>query len=220
MRGAVAIVAALLLAGSALASAPQYRPDASGTAAAHAALLRLEDFGLGWEGGQTPTEPLGGSACPGFDPKASDLTVTGHVNATFHNGQLGLDVAEDVQIMTSAASVAIDFARTIQPKLAPCLAYELRHAKGEKSIARVAVSAVAFPGLGYTGPVAKVPHALFRAEVAFLLKGRRVDYVSDYLFIGVGAAEFTLNVIVPAVDRSQLIPFETAVAELLVKRAP
>jgi hypothetical protein len=182
-------------------------------------LLHLEDFGLGWEGGETPAEPLSGSSCPGFNPKQSDLVVTGHVNATFHNGQLGLDVAEDVQIMASAANVATGFVRTIQPKLAPCLDYELRHAKGEKSITRVAVGAVSFPGLGYSGPVAKVRHALFRAEVTFRLNGRHVDYVSDYLFLGVGAAEFTVNVIVPAVDRTQLIPFETAVAELLVKRA-
>ena len=112
-----------------------------------------------------------------------------------------------------------DFARTIQPRLASCLEYELRHAKGEKSIDHVTVTSIAFPGVGYTGVVTKVRRALYRAEVVFRINGRKVDFVSDYVYLGVGSREFTVNVIVPAVDRGQLIPFETAVAELLVKRA-
>ncbi len=219
MRGAAVIVAALLFAGSAAADAPRYRPTAGGAIAAHASLLRLEDFGLGWEGGETETQPLFGSACPGFNPKQSDLTVIGHRNAAFHNHQLGLDVEQDIQIMSSADEVATDFARTIQPRLASCLEYELRHAKGEKSIDHVTVTSIAFPGVGYTGVVTKVRRALYRAEVVFRINGRKVDFVSDYVYLGVGSREFTVNVIVPAVDRGQLIPFETAVAELLVKRA-
>ncbi|CAB4698343.1 MAG: hypothetical protein F2663_05840 [Actinobacteria bacterium] len=218
MRALAALVVALVLTGSAAADAPRYVPSAADTVAARAALLRLTDFGLGWEGGETATEPLASASCPGFNPKASDLTVTGHVNAAFRNRQLGLDLAQDVQVMAAESLVRTDFARTIRPQLAACLAYELRHAKGQPSIDTVTVKQLQFPGRGYTGSLTKHLRALYRAEVTFLVGHRHVRFISDYVFLGIGNTEFTLNLIVPAADRDQLIPFETAMAELLAKR--
>ena len=62
------------------------------------------DFGFGWHGGATKSRSRHGPSCPGFDPKASDLVVTGHANANFENARVGVQIALDSQVLDSAAA--------------------------------------------------------------------------------------------------------------------
>ena len=58
------------------------------TVAPLASLLRLHDFGAGWTGGSETPSKLTAPSCPGFDPKESDLTVSGHAGELYF-GHLG-----------------------------------------------------------------------------------------------------------------------------------
>ena len=105
----------LLLAPAALADTYALRIDPEDQAWAAQALLRPGDFGHGWRGGSVPAEKPVGISCPNFDPKASDLVVTGQGSAMFENQRAGVEVHVDSQVLESAAAVKTDFARTIQP---------------------------------------------------------------------------------------------------------
>ena len=127
-------------AGAAVVDAPTVRITPADQARARAALLRRSDFGAGWLGGPIKTSPLSPPNCPGFDPKESDLVVTGHADARYTTP--GFELDQDVQVMKNAADVQTDFARSVSPKLARCLAYQLAKLK---NVLAVRVVQMPFP---------------------------------------------------------------------------
>ena len=48
---------------------------------------------------------------------------------------------------------------------------------------------------------------------------RKVTFVSDFIFIGQGRLEYSLNVVAPAVLAGELVSFEQSIAQKLVKKA-
>jgi hypothetical protein len=216
MAAARIFVAGVLLAlactGAALADNPTVKINTADQAKADASLLRLKDFGVGWTGGSTTRSKLTSPGCPGFNPKESDLVVTGHADARFTNKSGGVVFGQDSQVLESADAVKTDFARTIQPKLADCLAYQLK-SSGKGSVLSVSVRTLALPPIGTIS-------AAYRATVLLKVQNQTVKYVSDYVFFGQGRYEFSVFVQAPAVLGSQLVPFETMMAQILVKRAP
>ena len=125
---AAALVALALHAPSALADAPdrqdhERRPGAG----RRPRCCSRSDFGAGWQGGQIAADARSTPPnCPGFDPKESDLVVTGHADARFSFAAGGVVLDQDVEVLSSAADGARRTSRrTISPRLAPCLAYQL-----------------------------------------------------------------------------------------------
>ena len=80
-----------------------------------AALLRPADFGARLARRRDEADEADhATACPGFDPKESDLVVTGHANANFafqQRGRAGLDQTR--RCSRARRRVRTDFARTI-----------------------------------------------------------------------------------------------------------
>ncbi|MEI8105078.1 MAG: hypothetical protein WCH31_04445 [Actinomycetes bacterium] len=195
---------------SALADAPTMRINATDQARATSALLHRVDFGHDWQGGQTRPSQLTAANCPGFDPKESDLIVSGHAEARFAVPQFNVSFNQDVQVLTDAASVRTDFERTIQPELAGCLGYQIRK---QAKVSNVTVARLTFPPTGNVS-------AAFRAS--FSVKGPRgpVKFISDYVYFGVGRLEYAFNVVAPAgPGADQLVPFEAAMAQASITRA-
>jgi hypothetical protein len=199
---------ALLSAAAARADAPTVRIAAADQVRAEAALLRLSDIGAGWQGGRVPTSKLTAPNCPGFDPKESDLVVTGHADARFSNPRASATLAQDVQVLRSERAVRTDFARTITSGLGRCLAYQL---KKEPGVASVSVARIAFPKLGTIA-------AAYRATLLLKTVHGTVKFYGDYVFIGTGRYEFALRVLAPSPVVDQLVNFETAMARILIKR--
>ena len=203
-------LAALLVPSGALADDPTVKIDQSDQAWAVRSLLRANDFGPGWRGGRVKSTKLTGPDCPGFEPKASDLVVTGHANASFENPQAGVQVSVDVQVLDRAASVRTDFARTIRPQLAACLEHEFR--TGPDNFQSVHVERMNVPAVGGISP-----H--YRATILVRAHGRTAKVLSDFLFVGHGRLEYSLNVVASARYLPQLVPFELDVARILLRRA-
>jgi hypothetical protein len=194
---------------AAVVDAPTVRITPADQAKARAALLRRADFGAGWLGGPIRTIPLSPPNCPGFDPKESDLVVTGHADARYTFEQAGLELDQDVQVMTSPAAVQTDFARSVSPKLAKCLAYQLAQMK---NVVAVRIERAPFPP---TGSVS----AVYRAVLAVQTAGGRSTWLSDYVFFGEGRVEYEFTVIAPLGARDQLAEFELGLAQSLLRRA-
>jgi hypothetical protein len=210
------LVASVLLAlactGTALADNPTMRINAADQAKAVASLVRLKDFGVGWTGGPTKPTKLTAPSCPGFNPKESDLVVTGHADASFtYRGAVLF--GQDSQVLETAAAVKTDFARSIQPKLTGCLGYQLK-ASGKGQVTSVTVRKLT--GVPKIGTVS----AFYRAELVVRANGHTMKQVRDFVFVGQGRYEFSLVIVASATAGPQLVPFEVAMAQLLVKRAP
>jgi hypothetical protein len=194
-------------AGAAVVDAPTVRITPADQARARAALLRRSDFGAGWLGGPIKTSPLSPPNCPGFDPKESDLVVTGHADARYTTA--GFELDQDVQVMQNAAAVQTDFARSVSPKLAKCLAYQLAKLK---NVLAVHVVRMPFPP---TGSVS----AVYRAVLEVQTPRGRGTLLSDYVFFGQGRVEYEFTLIAPLGARDQLTKFEQGLAQILLRRS-
>jgi hypothetical protein len=206
------VLLALACTGAALADDPTVRINAADQAKAESSLARLTDFGAGWTGGPKTPSKLTAPNCPGFNPKESDLVVTGHAEARFTASRVGVVFGQDSQVLESAEAVKTDFARTVTPKLPGCLAYQLK-AGGKGNVLSVSIRKLPLPRIGTVS-------AAYRATVLLKIQNRTVKYVSDDIFFGQGRFEFALFVQAPAALGSQVASFETAMARILVKRAP
>jgi hypothetical protein len=213
--GAKVFIAGILLAlvGAATAAAddPTVRISHADQVKAESALLQLTDFGVGWTGGKRTPSKLTAPKCPGFDPKESDLTVTGHAEARFTYARGSVVFDQDNQVLKSEKAVATDFARVIRPKLKDCLAYELKQS-GKGQVVSVVVRELPFPKVGTSS-------AAYRGTMVVRAGGRKVTFVSDFIFIGQGRLEYSLNIVAPAVLGSELVSFEQSIARMLVKKA-
>lgn len=191
---------------AAIVDAPTVRITPADQAKARSLLLRQSDFGVGWLGGPIQTSPLSPPDCPGFDPKESDLVVTGHADARYRTA--GFELDQDVQVMKDAAAVRTDFARSISPQLAKCLAYQLGQLK---NVVGVSVARTPFPP---TGAVS----AVYRAEIQVQTPKGRGRLLSDYVFFGEGRVEYEFTVIAPIGARNLLAQFEHGLAQILLRR--
>jgi len=206
------IVLALAFAAAAAADDPTVRITRADQLKAEAALLKLKDFGVGWTGGKRTPSKLTAPKCPGFDPKEFDLTVTGHAEARFTYARGSVVFDQDNQVLESERAVRTDFARVIQPKLKDCLAYELKQS-GKGQIISVVVRELSFPRLG-------TETAAYRGTMVLRAGGgRKVTFVSDFIFIGQGRYEYSLNVVAPAVLGGELASFEQSIAQKLIRKA-
>jgi hypothetical protein len=201
---------ALVLATAALADDPTLRLNPSDQARAARSLLRLSDFGVGWRGGPIEPMTLSGPSCPGFDPKVSDLVITGHANASFRNTRAGVQISLDAQVLESADAVREDFSRTMKPGLAACLEHQFK--QGPASFADVTVERLDFPSVGTVS-------AAYRATILVRRGGKTAKVLSDFVFFGSGRMEYSLNVVAPIRYKPQLVPFEADIARILVKRS-
>jgi hypothetical protein len=202
---------ALVVVSAAFADNPTVRITTTDQRMAVGALLDQSDLGAGWEGGETRPSSLTSPSCPGFDPKESDLVVTGHADARFTYAPGGVVVDLDIEVLANPAAVHKDFARTITPQLPPCLAYQLGH---EPNVSKATVVRVPF-GV----PISSVVSAAYRATIVVDSANAAGSVVSDYVYLGIGRAEYSFNVIAPVAAKPQLGAFELALVRKLLARA-
>ncbi len=193
----------------ALSDAPTVRISNADQAKARGALLRPSDFGAGWSGGPIKTTMLSPPNCPGFDPKESDLVVTGHADSRYTFKAEGIELDQDVQVLSDAGSVAADFSRSISPGLAKCLAYQLGKLP---TVVSVQIERRPFRPIG-------AESAVYRAEIVVRTPKGKATWLSDYVLFGQGRTEYELTVSAPPAAREQLGQFELGLAQILLRRA-
>jgi hypothetical protein len=127
MRLTVAAAMACLFATTAVAFADngnrqKIRFNAADQAAARAAVLRRSDLGSGadWDGGAKKPDLTKTDSCPNYDPKQSDLVLTGIAETQFTQGILAFD--SEVQVLQTPRMVQLDWRRSVlAPGVLPCL---------------------------------------------------------------------------------------------------
>ena len=206
----IATIVALALAGSAAAGGndqEQVRLTAAGQAAAKAATLRLADLGSGFAGG--PVASAGSSVpdCASYHPKQSDLVENGDAATSFAQGPVRIE--SDANVLATAAMVRTDWQRTVRPAITGCLRSVFARSLGAGGSRVVSVSDLPFP------QVATYAHG-YRAVLSIVKGGTTTRVVSDFILIGRGRTEITLNVTSP--PDAAAVAAEVALARRLAAR--
>ena len=178
-------------------------------AAARAAVLRREDLGAGWAGGARKPDPPSPITCPGYQPKQSDLVLTGAAEAQFQH--TGLVLQSDAQVLKTRAMVARDWHRSVtDPRAAACLRHTLvTHLPSSERL--VSFEQRALPRLARYA-------AAYRMLVKVQAQGQSVLVVIDLVLVGRSRTELTLTTSAPASARSAVAAAEVRVARALLSR--
>jgi hypothetical protein len=171
------------------------------------------DLGAGWAGGARKPTSFKAPTCPAQRPNDGDLTLTGHAESLFSNGNGGIQIDTDVEVFPNTKQARARFARFMQPKLFSCLKYDLAKSIGGSGATILKPVRLDFP------KVAERVGA-FRVPVVVKAGSQTVTVDADFIYLGVGRSLIYVNIIAPSVQEAQLPEFEHRLARLLVRRAP
>jgi hypothetical protein len=214
----VAITAALVVVAAAWASGTDKEPrhyTAADQALARAIVLTQSDLGSAWKGGAKKVDTSAPPSCPNFQPRQSDLLVTGDAESEFSDAAAGVQYDSEAQILQTAHMVQLDWQRSIrQPGLLPCLRSILtKSLPADERI--ISVARVAIPKLATYGAEIRVV-----INVHGTTAPKDVPVMIDELLVGRNRAEITLTTTAPYTERGPVEQSELRLAKLLVARAP
>jgi hypothetical protein len=212
---ALLVVLAAALAGGALAATAdkeQHHFTAADQALAKRALVVKKDLGTsGWTGGYfRPTlTPFG---CSLYDPKQSDLVVTGIAGSRWTHA--GVQLQSEAQVLQDAQMVRLDWQRTVLDRhVVPCLAQSLRKELSKQpGTTLLSVRRTSFPHVGDRS-------SAFLANVTVKANGQTVPVVVEIATIGVGRVELTLSSTTAKVAQPTVGPADVRLAKTLAARA-
>lgn len=211
---------AALVVGAAWASGTDKEPrryTVADQALARSIILRQGDLGASgiWHGGAKKPDTSPSPTCPDFNPRQSDLLITGDAESEFSYAAAGVDYDSEAQILQTAHMVQLDWQRSVLPSAAlPCLRSILAGVipAGEKivSVGRVAVPKLAT----YT--------AEFRVvlDVHSSTTSKSIRELIDELIVGRNRTEISLTTEAPYAARGPVEQSEIRIAKLLIARAP
>lgn len=160
----------------------QYRLDRTDTTLARDSVANPADFtGAGWRGGAMQpdrTDTFG--SCFGYNPKRSDLVVTGRARSVFHYRDLAR-LETRAQVFASGRMLDTDWHRSVlDPHFAPCLAASLPLGGKLMSLSELQLPAFAEHTAGW------------RAVLQLNTRSGAVAVVADVVMCAEGRREITV----------------------------
>jgi len=180
---------------------------------AAATVLTQADLGGGWTGGARKPTSFKAPTCPAQRPNDGDLTLTGHAESLFSNGNGGIQIDTDVEVFPTAEQAKARFVRFMRPKLLFCLKYDLAKSIGASRVTILKPARLDFPRVAER-------IAAFRVPVAVKAGSQTVTVDADFLYLGAGRSQIYASIVAPSVQEAQLQEFEHRLAKVLVRRAP
>jgi hypothetical protein len=212
LAGALACLAALAAAGSASADRIKVALQDRDQALARSIALKRADIGVGspWKGGATKPDLSNDLGCKSYDPKQSDLVVTGAAASSLEGP--GLKLESHVQILKTPRMVQLDWQRTVTAApVLPCLRAQ---APNTPQVKLVSLGPVDFPA------VARNTICLRAVLDVTTTASGTVRVMVDTVAIGKGRTEITLTTTTRWSVRAAVRPLEVRLARLLASRAP
>lgn len=211
LAGLLACVGALVAAGTALADQIGIHYNAADQAAARRAVLKKADLGTAWSGGASKPDLTSDTGCPDFNPKQSDLVVTGAAASHFRHSS-GLDVISQAELFQTARMVQLDWQRTaIAPQVLPCLRKAVAKELTSGTTKFVSLNRLAFPRL-------TAQTLGFRTLLDVTGASGTVRVLIDVIGIGRGRYEVTLVMTAPYASRVSVKEAEVRLARVLLSR--
>jgi hypothetical protein len=216
MRLTVVSAIACLFATTAVALADngnrqKIRFNAADQATARAAVLRRSDLGSGadWKGGAKKPDLTKTDPCPNYNPKQSDLVLTGIAETQFTQGILAFD--SEVKVLETPRMVQLDWRRSVlAPGVLPCLRSTTTKALPAGATV-VSVKRILFPHVApYT--------AAFRLITDVHAPSATVRLFVDLVLFGSGRTESSLTTTAPYSARVRVKAAEIRLAKILAAR--
>jgi hypothetical protein len=211
----LAALAGLVVTATALADPldPKVAYTNADQALAKSVLLKQSDLGAVWKNRPMTAPPsLKAPICPQLRPNYSKLTITGHAEAVFDNGNGGIQVTSDVEVWKTAKQAEEHMNALIKPALPACIRYSLLKSVGGSQTVTLLKTKVR-----KLGNFAEVSMS-YRVPIAIKTGNQSVVVNSDFIFLRKGRTEAYVNVTAPSADDAQLKAFETRIAKTLAAR--
>ena len=208
----VAVVAGLVAIQAASADKLPVQYNAADQAAARAVVLKRGDLGTatGWKA-VTAKPDFSSSTCGGYEPKRSDLTVTGASASEWRNGSALVSFQTETWVMKTAAMVRVDWQRVVgHPTFLRCSAE--KDLATQQNAKLVSYKRIAFPRLA---PLSR----RVRLVVDYAVEGQTLRMLFDLVLLGKGRTEISLLTVGPYAARSDIDAAEVRLARLLLRRA-
>ena len=206
----VALASALAFSQAAAADRQPVSFNAADQAAARAAVLKKADFAgaAGWTGGMTKPD-FTPSPCGGYEPKSSDLVVTGAAVSRWKHTS-GAALVTEAWVLKTSAMVKLDWQRSVtRPGYLTCL---VRKQFAEAGTKIISLKQIPFPNLT---PLTR----RYRLLVDYTTQARSVRVMFDLILIGKGRTELTLTAVAPYAARAAVEATQLRIARKLVARA-
>jgi hypothetical protein len=210
----LAALAALVVTGAAVADPldPGQKLTPADQAIAKAAVLVQGDLGAAWKGGLSATpSSLKAPICPSLRPDFSKLTLTGHAESQFANGNGGLQITSDAEVWKTLRQAEAHMKALIVPSLPKCIKYSFLKTPGGSKLTLFPVK------VRQLGKFADVSVG-YRELVGYRIGKQTVPVIADFVFLRKGRTEIYVNVVAPSSADEQLTAFETRLARALVGR--
>ena len=207
----VAVVVALAFGHSAAADRLPVRFNGGDQAAARAAVLKRSDFGgvAGWKGGGTKPD-FAPTPCGGYEPKSSDLLVTGAAASKWEH-MSGLVFMSETWVLKTAAMVKLDWQRSVERRgFLECLIERQFAPAGE--VRFVSFGQMPFPKLT---PLSR----RYRLLADYSGGDQTVRIMFDLIMIAKGRTEISMAAVAPYAARRGVEAAELRLARTLVGRA-
>jgi hypothetical protein len=209
------LLVALTLAVAALADKEQIHLTAADGAFARATVLKKADLGTvgTWTGGSVKPDLGSVPPCASFQPKQSDLVLTGAAETKFK--QPGIEFDSEAQVLRTAQMVKLDWHRTvIAPGLLACLRTVLATSSGPTTKI-VSVRRIAFPHVSqYTAAI----RVLLDVKVGS--SAVPLHAFVDLVFVGHGRTEISLTTTALMINDQVTRAAEARLALIMAARAP
>jgi hypothetical protein len=202
---------ALTLSQIAAAAQMPVKFNAADQAVARAVVLKRADVGrvAGWKGG-TSKPDFSQSACGGYEPKRSDLLVTGAAASEWRHAS-GVMFMSEVWVLKTSAMVSLDWQRSVgHSGYMACVATQSFPNKPGTRL--ISYKQTTFPKLGSFS----VRHRLL---VEYSDQETTVKMMFDSILIAKGRTEISFLAVAPSTDRQALDAAEARLARALVSRA-
>jgi hypothetical protein len=211
----VTVLGALASAAAAVASIAdreQHKFTAADQAAAKRAVVLKGDLSkTGWTGGAKAPDLSQGPTCANFNPKQSDLVVTGAAETDWKHSNLELDT--EAQVLQTADMVDRDWQRTVaDPKAFPCTTQHIKKNFSGPTVKFRAFKRIPFPSIG--------THArAFITRVDLISNGKAVSVAIEDVLLTSGRTEISLTSTTSATNVADVAAADIELADLLAKRA-
>jgi len=212
----MAAVVAGVVAGSALAAATdreQHRFNAADQAAARSAVVRRSDLNTtGWTGGAKKPDLSPPKACANWNPKQSDLVLTGAAETDWKHA--GLEIDTEAQVLQTAAMVKLDWQRTVtDPHAITCLESQLEKTlAGNKTVKFVSFRRIAFPRVGTYSRA-------YLTMIEVISNGTTIPVAIEDVLVGSKRSEITITSTTAKAAQPTVAAANIRLAKILVGRA-
>ena len=213
-RLAVLAVACLVVPALALAAngEPKKRITPADQKRATAVLLKRTDLAAGWKRVRTSDSGDDETACPGFDPDESDLTLTGESESEFESTDGARYLTTFSELYVSRHDALASWSRSAKPELARCIAYFFRQgiAKEGGTVKIVRQGRITFPRVAPRTIALRVG-----MQVSFTQGGKTTSTPFTIHLIGVGRGRGDVGLMAMGTGAGIPVPQLRAFARLL-----